>query len=247
MATETADLKTIDDIIKKYYTFTKDDDDREYRTDIIELISHFNKRIAKKIITDKRSNLLTPCLIKHDVKFVKDTGKLNDSKSKRHGVYMGIKRNTTEIPESQIELPEPQVPTPPVIVINPTIPEKFKSIDEIIKKYYTITCSDKDREYMDDIIILIGHINKPLSDKIKNTHKSSDLTKYLELIGIKYDKNKYKFNDQQSGKLGAYMGIKRNEIEIAEQPTEMRIQRIERAYISDVAINPEINKPEIIN
>ena len=52
-----------------------------------------------------------------------------------------------------------------MITNNPEI----KSIDEIIKKYYTITCNDDDREYMEDIIMLIGHINKPLSDKIKKT------------------------------------------------------------------------------
>ena len=43
MATE-SDLKIIDDIIKKYYTITKDNNDREYRDDIIEVIAHFNKR-----------------------------------------------------------------------------------------------------------------------------------------------------------------------------------------------------------
>ena len=91
---------------------------------------------------------------------------------------------------------------------------EIKSIDEIIKKYYTITHSDDDHEYKEDIIKLIGHINKPLSDKIKNTRKLNSLTLCLTLYKIPYDKNKNKLKDHQPGKKGVFMGIKRNEIEL---------------------------------
>ena len=156
-----------------------------------------------------------------DVKFDKDICKLNNSKSKRHGVYRESKGMQQKFLSHKYLSPYKLLA---VIVINPIIPEKYKSIDEIIKKYYIITGNIKeDREYMEDIIILIGQINKPLSDKIKNTRKLSGLTKYLELIGIIYDKNKNKLKDHQSGKKGVYVGIKRNEIEleIPEQPTEI--------------------------
>ena len=182
MATE-SDLKLIDEIIKKYYTITNNDRDREYKDDICSLIAHFNKGISNKIDHATRFNFLTPFLLKkHEVKFEKDKYKLNETKSNKQikrGVYTGIKRNNEPAPEPEtasVTNPEP------VIVINPIIPEKFKSIDEIIKKYYIFTQNDEDREYKDDIIILIGHINKPLSDKIKNTHKSDDLTQYLKSV-----------------------------------------------------------------
>ena len=118
MATE---IKIIEDIIKKYYTKTEDNKDREYRDDIIEVIAHFNKRLADAEDNAKKINYLTPCLDKKDgVTFEKDMYKIGEtnksakstrSGKRKRGVFIGIKRNATELPE--IETPESQqVPSP---------------------------------------------------------------------------------------------------------------------------------------
>ena len=94
--------------------------------------------------------------------------------------------------------------------------------------------------------MLIGHINKPLSDKIKKTKKLSPLTLCLAMYKIRYDKNKNKLKDHQSGKLGVYMGIKRNEIELENNNQEINPPVLSDPENSSEESNPEIIEPEII-